>query len=56
MKDPIEIECDSSKDGLGAVLLQNGHVIAYASRLLTETEKRTLYRELTFQVTVSKEK
>ena len=37
---PIEIECDSSKDGLGAVLLQEGHVIAYASRSLTETEKR----------------
>ena len=37
---PIEIECDSSKDGLGAVLLQEGHVFAYASRSLTETEKR----------------
>ena len=37
---PVEIECDSSKDGLGAVLLQEGHVIAYASRSLTETEKR----------------
>ena len=39
VKDQIEIECDSSKDGLGAVLLQNGRVIAYASRSLTETEK-----------------
>jgi len=36
----IEIECDASKDGPGAVLLQNGRVIAYASRALTETEKR----------------
>ena len=36
----IEIECDASKDGLGAVLLQGGRVIAYASRALTETEKR----------------
>ena len=37
---PVEIECDASKDGLGSVLLQEGHVIAYASRSLTETEKR----------------
>ena len=36
----MEIECDASKDGLGAVLMQNGRVIAYASRSLTETEKR----------------
>jgi len=36
----IEIECDASKDGLGAMLLQNGWVIAYASRALTETGKR----------------
>ena len=37
---PVEIECDSSKDGLGAVLVQEGHVVAYASRSLTDTEKR----------------
>ena len=35
-----EIECDSSKDGPGAVLMQEGRVIAYASRSLTESEKR----------------
>ncbi|KAK3766780.1 hypothetical protein RRG08_057589 [Elysia crispata] len=31
---------DSSKDGLGAVLLQEGKPIEFASRALTETEKR----------------
>ena len=37
---PVEIEFDSSKDGLGAVLLQEGRAVAYGSRALTETEKR----------------
>ena len=37
---PVEIECDASKDGLGAVLIKKDHIIAYASRSLTETEKR----------------
>ena len=36
----VQIECDASKDGLGAVLLQDGRVIAYASRALTDAEKR----------------
>lgn len=34
----INLQVDTSKDGLGAVLLQNGHPVAYASRALTETE------------------
>lgn len=33
------ILCDSSKDGLGACLIQEGHPISYASRSLTEAEK-----------------
>ena len=37
---PVEIECDASKDGLGAVITQDNKVIAYTSRSLTETEKR----------------
>ena len=46
-KDHI-IQTDASKTGLGAVLLQEGQPIVYASRTLTETEKRysNIEREL----------
>ncbi|KAK3758059.1 hypothetical protein RRG08_006644 [Elysia crispata] len=37
---PLVLQVDSSKDGLGAVLLQEGKPIEFASRALTETEKR----------------
>lgn len=33
------LQCDASKSGLGAALMQRGQPIAYASRALTETEK-----------------
>lgn len=36
----VHIKCKVSKDGLGAVVMQENHVIAYASRALTDTEKR----------------
>ena len=36
----LEIQDDSSQDGLGAVLMQNGKPLEYASRALTLTEKR----------------
>ncbi|GBL84994.1 Retrovirus-related Pol polyprotein from transposon 17.6 [Araneus ventricosus] len=36
---PITIQCDSSKDGLGAYLLQEGHPVSFASRSLTDCEK-----------------
>lgn len=36
----LEIQVDSSKDGLGVVLLQNGQPIEFASRTLTEPEQR----------------
>lgn len=37
---PVEVQCDASSKGLGAVLLQQGHPIAYASRALTDAETR----------------
>lgn len=37
--DPIVVSCDASQYGLGTVLMQNNHPIAYASKSLTKTEK-----------------
>lgn len=37
---PITIQTDSSKDGLGSVILQNGLPIAYASRTLSKSEQK----------------
>ena len=38
-KQEVTVQCDSSKDGLGCVLLQNDQPVAFASRALTSTEK-----------------
>ena len=40
VKKPVTVSCDVSNFGLGAVLLQENKPIAYASRALTDTEKR----------------
>jgi hypothetical protein len=48
----VEIECDSRKDGLGAVLIQNGRTVAYGSSALTETEKRYAQIEKEMQAIV----
>ena len=37
---PLELHVDSSQSGLGCVLLQNNRPLEYASRSLTETERR----------------
>lgn len=39
-KQPLTLNVDASSHGLGAVLLQNHKLIAYASRALTPTQQR----------------
>lgn len=36
---PVVIQTDASKDGLGSVVMQNGHPVAFASRTLSDTEQ-----------------
>ena len=38
--DEVMLQCDASKSGLGAALLQKGQPVAYASRALTPAETR----------------
>ena len=45
LKFELEIQCDASKKGLGAALLQRGKLIAYKSRALTEIEQRYTQNE-----------
>lgn len=40
VKDEVTIECDASDTGLGAVLMQKGQPVVFASRALTDTETR----------------
>ena len=37
-KKPVTLECESSKYGTGATILQEGHPAAFASKTLTSTE------------------
>jgi hypothetical protein len=41
MERPFSIYCDTSYQGLGCVLMQDGHVVAYALRQLRKHEEST---------------
>ena len=40
VKDDVTIQCDASETTLGGVLIQNRKPVSYASRALTDTERR----------------
>jgi hypothetical protein len=46
MEKPFSIYCDASSQGLGCVLMQDGHVVAYASRQLRKHEEKYLTHDL----------
>lgn len=56
MSKDFTVICDASKEGLGAVLLQDGHPVAYLSKAMTGAEKRysTTEQELLAVVTALK--
>jgi hypothetical protein len=52
MEKPFSIYCDASGQGLGCVLMQDGHVIAYASRQLRKHEEKYSTHDLELAVVV----
>jgi hypothetical protein len=52
MEKPFSIYCDASSQGLGCVLMQDGDVVAYASRQLRKHEVNYSTRDLELAVVV----
>jgi hypothetical protein len=46
MEKPFSIYCDASGQGLGCVLMQDGHIVVYASRQLRKHEEKYLTHDL----------
>jgi hypothetical protein len=52
MEKPFSIYCDASGQGIGCVLMQDGHVVAYASKQLRKYEEKYLTHDLELAVVV----
>jgi hypothetical protein len=52
MEKPFLIYCDASVQGLGCVLMQDDHVVAYASRQLSKHEEKYPTNDLELAVVV----
>jgi hypothetical protein len=46
MEKLFSVYCDASGQGLGCVLMQDGHVVAYASQQLRKHEEQYLTHDL----------
>jgi hypothetical protein len=52
MEKPFSIYCDASGQGLGCVLMEDGHVVAYASHQLRKHEAHYSTHDLELAVVV----
>jgi hypothetical protein len=52
MERPFSIYCDASGQGLGCVFMQDGHVVAYASRQLRKHEEKYPTHDLKLAIVV----
>jgi hypothetical protein len=52
MEKTLSIYCDTSGQGLGCLLMQEDHVVAYASRQLRKHEEKYLTHDLELTVVV----